>query len=323
MEEHSQKIMCTGIIGAIFAVFMFSTFTIVPEKHVGHLYRFKAMSNVTYHEPGLHFHRPWEVMNVTYWVTQTDHVTNITVVTADGIPVTFMLIQVVNRFAHPKYIKDVLLAYGADYDRPLIFDVIQNEVAEFASRLTLNEVYIERYHELNEILMARLKDKLARSNVTGLVIDEVRVKQPIIPEEIKNLHIEIQSKKTAILVANETKKVDLIQTETEREKAKIKSMQLKEVALMQAEQNREVQGVELRRLEDIALSEIKRAKERAEADATIVELQAKAQSTANQYILTPSVLRLHEIEAWGNSTKVIVYRDAEQQLGFPLSAVGL
>ena len=322
IERHWYTLV--GSVGSalVSLLFMLSTFTIVPEKHVGHLYRFKAMSNVTHFKPGLHFHRPWESINVTYWVTQTDHVTIITVVTADGIPVTFPLIQVVNRFLDPVYTRDVLLAYGADYDRPLIFDVIQNEVAEFASRLTLKEVYIERYHELNEILMARLEDKLKRSNVTGLIIEEVRVTQPLIPEEIKKLHIEIQSQKTATLVANETRQVERIKAETEREKAMIVAQQHKEVALMQADERREVENVELSRLDDIATSEIKRSKYRAEAEAEIIALNARAQALANDLIHQPTFLRLNEIWAWGNNTKTIVYSDQEP-LSFPLSAVGL
>lgn len=50
-------------------------------------------------------------------------------------------------FEHPRFVKDVLVAYGDENDRVLIYDPIQNEVGEFASRLTLNEVYNERYHE--------------------------------------------------------------------------------------------------------------------------------------------------------------------------------
>ena len=170
--------------------------------------------------------------------------------------------------------------------------------------------------------MARLKEKLTRNNVSGIVIDEVRVKQPLIPVEIKNLHIEIQAQKTAIEVANETKKVEIIKTQAEREKSLITALRNKEVALMQAEERRQVENVELARLEDIAKSELKRSKDRADMDATILEINAHAQAHANLLIHTPTFLRLHEIAAWGNSTKTIVYSDNEP-LSFPLSALNL
>ena len=48
------------------------------------------------------------------------------------------------------------------------------------------------------------------------------------------------------MVANETKQVELIKVQTDREKAMIVSQQVKEVAVMEAEQ-RENQNIELRR----------------------------------------------------------------------------
>lgn len=226
----------------------------------------------------------------------------------------------VNRFAEPVFVKEVIRAYGATYDRPLIFDPIQNEVSEFISRLTLQDV-ADRYHELNDMLMKRLEDGLIKRNVTGLIIDDVRVKQPIIPEEIKKLHISRESQRNAMLVANETRQVELIKAQTDREKAMIVSQQVKEVAVMEAEQRRQVENIELRRLEDIAKSEIMRAKEKATADAIITKLHAEAQAQANDLIHTASFMRLAEVAAWGNATKTIVY-SKEEPLSFPLS-VGL
>ena len=216
------------------------------------------------------------------------------------------------------FVKDVIRSYGTGYDRPLIFDPIQNEVSEFISRLSLQDV-ADRYHELNDILMKRLLDGLSKRNVSGLVIDDVRVKQPLIPEQIKKLHIDREAQRTAIMVANETRQVELIKTQTEREKAMIASQQAKEVAKMVAEQRREVENIELRRLEDISKSEINRAHEKASADAIITKMQAEAQSAANALIHTASYVRLAEVAAWGNATKTIVY-SKEEPLSFPLSA---
>ena len=151
---------------------------------------------------------------------------------------------------------------------------------------------------------------------------QVRVQQPVIPKAIQDLYIDIQAQKTAILVANETRKVEKMKAETESDTALIAAKRDTEVALMQAEQRRKVGAVESRRLEEIASSENKRAKDRAQAEADIVDMQAKAQSKANELIHTPTFVRLHEISAWGNSTK-IVYSSEKEGARFPLSAVAL
>ncbi len=78
------------VCGAVLA----SCYTVVPEKHVGHVYRFQALTETPFLNPGLHFHKPWEEIDSTWHVTQTDHVTNITAFTEDGIPIIIPFVQV-------------------------------------------------------------------------------------------------------------------------------------------------------------------------------------------------------------------------------------
>ena len=151
-------------------------------------------------------------------------------------------------------------------------------------------------------------------------IEAVRVKQPSIPIEIQQKHVEREKERTATAVANQTRLVVLTNAETKREEAKIRALLQKDVALIEAEERREVQQVTLRMLEDVAASELGRAINASNTNASIILERARATAAANKMLYTPEFLRLEEFEAWKRSTKTVVY-SGNEPLSFPLSTM--
>ena len=98
----------------------------------------------------------------------------------------YPIVQVVNRFKSPKYVREVVRYHGTDCDKSLIFDTIRHTVAELTSGMTVYEVQITAFRELNEIVARRLNDTLP-----------ARIKQPIIPVESQAKHVE-REKRSAL-----------------------------------------------------------------------------------------------------------------------------
>lgn len=292
----------------------------VPEKHVGLPYRFQAINdNKPDVPPGITFHMPFiDTMSVMQHTSQVDEMKAVSAFTKNGIPIVYDVIQIVNRFRDPSYVRDIVRRFGQNYDQALIFDTIFHTMAELTSGYTAEECQITKFKDFNEILANRLNETLVERNVTGLLVEAVRVKQPRIPTEIQNNYVEREKERTAIAVANQTRLVRLTEAGTAKEEAKVNAQREKEVALIQAEQRRAVQQVELRILEDIAASEIGRLVNMSNANASMTLKQAEATASANRLIFSPEYLRLQEIHSWKQATKTIVYSDSEP-LSFPLS----
>lgn len=308
---------------ALVALLLWSGFTTtVPEKHVGIPTRFQAIHDgkADIH-PGLAFRMPIiEAVWVMQHTSQVDEMKDVTAFTKNGIPIVYDVIQIVNRFKDPSFVRDIVRRFGQNYDQALIFDTIFHTMAELTSMYTAEECQITKFRDFNEILASRLNETLIERNVTGLLIEAVRVKQPRIPTDIQDKYVEREKERTAIAVANQTRLVRLTEAETAKEEAKVRAQLEKEVALIQAEQRRAVQQVELRMLEDVAASEIGRLVNMSNANASMTLNQANATAAANRLIFSPEYLRLQEIHSWREATKTIVYSDSEP-LSFPLSTL--
>lgn len=312
-----ERVLCACAV-VCFALWFGST--TIPEKHVGIPYRFNAIVKDRRDSlPGLVFHIPIiERYENAQHTSQTDETYEIEAYSLDKLRLVYPIVQIVNSFENPSYVRDVIRRFGSNYDQTLIFDTINHTIAELTSQFTAEECQITKFKDFNEIVENRLVESLTQRHVKGLLIEAVRVKQPRIPESIQHKHLEREKERAAIAVANQSRIVRMIEAETEKEEAKIKALLKKEVALIEAEQHRAVQQVELRMLEDVAASEIGRLLNLSEANASVTMQAANATAGANRLVLSPEFLRLEEINSWKHSTKTVVYSAAEP-LSFPLS----
>lgn len=270
----------------------------VPEGHLGVYYRGGALlDRVT--GPGFHWKTPLITQHYAVQVTvQTDKVTDIPCGTSGGTIIAFDKVEVVNQL-HASAAHAIVKNYTVHYDRTWIYDKIHHEINQFCSQHTLQEVYIDKFDRLDEIL----KDTLQRDIdvfAAGLMIIAIRVTKPRIPLDILRNYEKIEAEKTALKVAEQTQKLVEKKAETDRKKAIIEADKEAMVAAIHLNQTLAAKRNE-QRIAQIE-NDMRLAKIHAEADAELYRAMKEAE--ANRVRLTPELLHLETVRALANNTKI-------------------
>ena len=87
---------------------------------------------------------------------QSDKVEEIPCGTSGGAMIIFDKIEVVNRLKR-EYVYDTIKNYTTAYDTAMIFSKIHHEVNQFCSAQTLQEVFIDRFDQMDDILLKALQ----------------------------------------------------------------------------------------------------------------------------------------------------------------------
>lgn len=127
----------------------------VEEGHVG-VYFFGGALLSSIAEPGYHWKSPLTSFLNVQVTLQTDEVKDIPCGTSGGVMLYFDKIEVVNRL-NKAYVHETIKNYTINYDRTWIYDKIHHAVNEFCSVHTLQEVYIEKFDQLDESLASSLQ----------------------------------------------------------------------------------------------------------------------------------------------------------------------
>mmetsp|Transcript_30293 Transcript_30293/g.34533 ORF Transcript_30293/g.34533 Transcript_30293/m.34533 type:complete len:330 (-) Transcript_30293:157-1146(-) len=270
----------------------------IPEGHIGIYYRGGALlDGVT--GPGYHFKMPFVTQHHAVQVTiQTDKVTNIPCGTSGGTIIRFDNVEVVNQLsadaAHA-----IVKNYTVNYDKTWIYDKIHHEINQFCSRNTLQEVFIDKFDRLDEILTGTLQNDID-VYAPGLMIIAIRVTKPRIPQDILKNYEKIEAEKTRLKIAEQTQRLVEKEAETERKRAVIEAD--KEAMVAAIHLNRTLaEKLNAQRIATID-NEIQLAKVKAEADAELY--RAKKEAEANMLRLTPEYLQLEAYRAIANNTKI-------------------
>ncbi|KAJ7518483.1 hypothetical protein O6H91_21G071400 [Diphasiastrum complanatum] len=270
----------------------------IPEGHVGVYFRGGALLNAT-SGPGFHLMIPFLTRYEPIQVTiQTDQVTNIPCGTKGGVMIYFDKIEVVNRL-HKDYVYETILSYGVNYDKTWIYDKIHHEINQFCSAHSLQEVYIDKFDQIDEIM----KDAIQRDcthYAPGIEIIGVRVTKPTIPSTIARNYEVMEQERTKVLIAVEQQKVVEKEAETQKKKAITEAEKDAQVSrifmeqrLMEKQSNKRQQEID---------NAIYLAREKSLADASFYRVLKEAE--ANKLKLTPEFLELKFIESMLNNTKV-------------------
>ena len=94
----------------------------------------------------------------------------------------FERVEVVNRLKK-EAVFETVKNYTVNYDKTWIFDKIHHEINQFCSKSTLQEVYIDKFDQLDEQLMLSLSTQLQHW-APGIEIIAIRVTKPQIPENL-------------------------------------------------------------------------------------------------------------------------------------------
>eukprot|EP01116_Phalansterium_solitarium_P023848 TRINITY_DN8549_c0_g1_i1.p1 TRINITY_DN8549_c0_g1~~TRINITY_DN8549_c0_g1_i1.p1 ORF type:complete len:317 (+),score=72.05 TRINITY_DN8549_c0_g1_i1:66-1016(+) len=283
---------------AICAILMGLTIHQVEEGHVGVYWRGGALLNRTT-GPGFHLKLPlldnFENVQVT---VQTDKVTDIPCGTSGGVMIKIERVEVVNRLKEA-YVYETIKNYTTHYDKIWIFDKIHHEINQFCSKHTLQEVYIDLFHTVDDRLQQALEDSFKRW-APGIEIVAIRITKPRIPAAILKQYEEMEAQKAQLLVSIQAQKVAEKEAETEKKRAIIEAEKLAQVSnITVAMQLNQEEGIKkVKAIQD----EILLNHERALTDSHFYKLQKAAE--ANKALMTEEYLKVEMIRAIGNTTKV-------------------
>mmetsp|Transcript_15973 Transcript_15973/g.31232 ORF Transcript_15973/g.31232 Transcript_15973/m.31232 type:complete len:257 (-) Transcript_15973:72-842(-) len=211
----------------------------------------------------------------------------------------FGKIEVVNRLRR-KDVYQTIKNYTINYDKTWIYDKIHHEINQFCSTHTLQEVYIDKFDQLDEALVSALQrdcDLFA----PGIEVVAVRVTKPRIPESIRANYEEMEREKTKLLIAHQKQKVTLKEAETSAKRDVIEAEKLRRVAEINARKHlaeKEAQQ-KMAAIEDQVFMDTKRA----EADAEYYTAQKEAE--ANQLIFSAEYLESQHVQSLANSQFVV------------------
>eukprot|EP01112_Ceratiomyxa_fruticulosa_P021457 TRINITY_DN755_c0_g1_i3.p1 TRINITY_DN755_c0_g1~~TRINITY_DN755_c0_g1_i3.p1 ORF type:complete len:318 (+),score=76.70 TRINITY_DN755_c0_g1_i3:224-1177(+) len=270
----------------------------VDEGYVGLYWRGGALTTrIT--EPGLHLKIPFiDTMENVQVTLQTDKVVDIPCGTSGGVLIWIEKVEVVNRL-RKEFVYETVKNYTIHYDKIWIFDKIHHEINQFCSKHTLQEVYIDLFHTVDDRLVQSLQEDANRW-APGIEIISIRITKPKIPQSILANYEKMEAEKTKLLISTEYQRVVQKEAETERLKATIEAEKVAEVARIQMEQQiMEMEGAQRKKkIEDETIL----THEKALADAKYYKIVKEAE--ANQQILTKEYLQLEMIRSVSNNTKI-------------------
>lgn len=97
-----------------------------------------------------------------------------------------------------RHVYETIKNYTVDYDKTLIFDKINHEMNQFCSKHSLQQVYIEEFDKLDEILTATLQQSL-NEYAPGVTIRSIRLTKPTVPREVEEHYKKIVEYQTEMV----------------------------------------------------------------------------------------------------------------------------
>jgi len=136
--------------------------------------------------PGYHLKLPFITRHENIQITwQTDKLFDVVCGSSQGGK-AFLDIEVVNKLKNTdECVLKIISEYTIDYDKQLIFDYIPSEVAQFCKNYTLDEILIEQFDKLDEVLLEKLKYNVNSYGLNGcLDIKNIRINRPKLDDKI-------------------------------------------------------------------------------------------------------------------------------------------
>ena len=295
----------------------------VKQGHMGVYFRGgRLLPEIT--EPGFHWKVPGMTHHENVQVTwQTDRLPEIVCGSSKGGSAT-LEIEVVNQLRNSaSCVSRVVSQFGIDYDRPLIFDYIPSEVAQFCKNYPLEDIYIRRFDELDEVLMSKLRGVITTFGMGDcLSIQKVRIGRPKLSSAMRTRFEAIEHEEKEKDLAEQKKLTEKVKLEAQLQRAKMLSTQAQEESRIQmetkvlaAEKEAEIQEIQ-------NAMQLKRAQ--AAAESHLMQKQREAdglRATIEAFNSTASMLEWHRNQAyWQSPNKVYYFADSADHM--PKSFIG-
>lgn len=285
----------------------------VPTGTVGVYYKFKELQPEIYN-PGMwwNFH-PFGYFEPVDIRPQVDYITNVECGTKDGLKVVFPKIDVFNQLQKP-YVLETLQKYTSEYDNFLIKEPIRQKVVELCTTMDLQDLYIDRFPEINDILHEFLKSYQEKLS-TNLIINKISVSKPKIPTNIQDNYNRIVEERTKLRAESETQKTRLKQKETERMESEAHATMERSLAQIHNMKRIDNEESEARLNRIRTEAEAKQLEIRTEAEAKSIKILAEAEAARH----TEAYMRLRYYETVIANTTMVYYGDKlPSYVGSPL-----
>ena len=271
----------------------------VPEGYVGIYYTLGRLDSITT-DSGGSLKIPWPVSTGSYVqiTPQTDVIKDVKCGAGDGTQLIFPIVEVGN-YLQKDYVYRTVKRFGENYDDYLVKDKIRAQINVICSRLTSQEIYIDKFDSLDDLLLTFLLDENSKESESGVIVQFVRMSKPVLPKELQANYDKIANEKTALKVAEETKKrlkqenvnkLLLVTAETERKSLVAEKDNEIRIASKTADETEST--IENRILE---------ARELTKANALYTKKKKEAEG--NKLLLTFEYIELERVRATANNAK--------------------
>ena len=255
-------------------------------------------------EPGYHLKIPFVTSHYNIQVTwQTDKLDNIVCGSSRGGQ-AYLDIEVVNKLnSNKECIMQVVGEHTIEYDKPLIFDYIPSEVAQFCKNYTLDDIVIREFDKLDEVLLEKLRDNVESYGLSKcLEIKTVRINRPRLDNEMRRKFESIENEQKAKELAIQKKETEKVRWEIQLQKE-----------VMEKEREQKTNKIDLEIQKTTTQSQADRQKildemefdtNRKQADAEKYRLEKIAEG--NELLFSnPNYVRLEGFKAAHNNAKLI------------------
>jgi hypothetical protein len=209
---------------------------------------------------------------------------------------------------------EMVRRFGLDYDQFLIFKTVQHELNQICSRHSLQELYIDIFAELDDMLKLALQAGCELASARGLSIMAVRISKPTIPRAIQESYEKMEGEKSRLIVANLTQGVVRKEAETQSIKEEVEAGTRAKVSAIDSQEKvaRQEAQRSMERIKDEAhLSHEKMLAEGAkfatETAADSTEYAAAAEARGNKAKLTKEYLAHAHSQAMATNSKVVYF----------------
>ena len=217
----------------------------------------------------------------------------------------FLDIDVVNKLSNNKEcILKVVGEHTIDYDKPLIFDYIPSEVAQFCKNYTLDDIVIREFDKLDEVLLDKLRENIESYGLSNCIeIKKVRISKPRLDDEMR---------KKFEAIENEQKEKELALQKKETEKVRLETQLQKEI--MEKERQKKTTEIDMQIQIDKANSMAKKqkiqdkmnletAKSKAESERYMLEERAKGME---MLLYNKDYIKYEAIKSAYHNSKIVI-----------------
>ena len=272
-------------------------YTTIPEGYVG-IYKWLGQVQPNIIKSATLFNPLFSTIELVKYIEDPDEVNNVKCVSKEGVDITIKSIQIANKI-NPDSVINTVKLYGTNYDKKIVTDPLEQKMREVCAELTVDELEITRFKELDDILKMDIQAQINAKEL-DITVTWVRITGIVVPPEIKAKRLALASEKAEkVLVEERNKRITTEKIHEEsiaRKHAEIELQKAKaanEIRLENAHAEKQMKSIEFETL----------VKE-GEARAQKIRLEASALQDMDKLV---NYYRLEEMKALANGSKIIYW----------------